>query len=175
MDFILRLKAWQMFLIVIGPAFIFPPFMNDLLVSAFGLIIWLFIFFWVYSIGVKMNLLVPMEFRPRISRFKMYYMVSAILQGVMLLWSFFIKNPLVHTTYEIVLQCLLIAVGLYFALSIFMFAARMLKMAILQHHVDKSDAMLEFFCIWIFPIGIWVIQPQINRLMTQDKADNAWE
>ena len=167
MDFILRLKAWQLFLIFVVPTFIFQPFLNDLLLFALGLITWAFIFFWIYSIGVKMNALVPIEFRPRISRFKTYYLVSAVLQVILLIWSFFIKDPLASTTYEIVLQCLLIAVGLYFALSIFMSAARTLKMAILQHHVDKSDAMLEFFCIWMFPLGVWVIQPAVNKVLRE--------
>jgi hypothetical protein len=46
----------------------------------------------------------------------------------------------------------------------FYFTAKVLKTVELQKPVTFNDYAGEFFLIWFFPIGIWFIQPRINRL-----------
>ena len=38
----------------------------------------------------------------------------------------------------------------------------------LQREVSFSDFAGEFFMIWFFPIGIWIVQPKVNK-MIEDK------
>ncbi|MEN9640511.1 MAG: hypothetical protein RLZZ262_2380, partial [Bacteroidota bacterium] len=38
-----------------------------------------------------------------------------------------------------------------------------IKLLELQREVRFSEFIREFFLIWFFPIGIWFIQPKINR------------
>jgi hypothetical protein len=42
------------------------------------------------------------------------------------------------------------------------FTAKTIKTVELQRAVKFSDFIAEFFMIWFFPIGIWLIQPKIN-------------
>jgi len=44
------------------------------------------------------------------------------------------------------------------------FIAKELKSVELQKPVTFSDFAGEFFLLWFFPIGIWIIQPRINKI-----------
>lgn len=45
------------------------------------------------------------------------------------------------------------------------FVAKTIKTVELQREVKFSDFAGEFFMIWFYPIGIWLIQPKINKMM----------
>ena len=45
------------------------------------------------------------------------------------------------------------------------FVAKTLKTVELQKEVLFSDFAGEFFIVWFFPIGIWIIQPKINKII----------
>jgi hypothetical protein len=45
------------------------------------------------------------------------------------------------------------------------FVAKTFKTVELQREVQFSDFAGEFFLIWFFPVGIWVIQPKINKMI----------
>lgn len=44
------------------------------------------------------------------------------------------------------------------------FNAKALKAVETKKPVTFSDYVGEFFLIWFFPIGIWIIQPRINKI-----------
>jgi len=46
--------------------------------------------------------------------------------------------------------------------------ARTIKTAELQRATRFDDFKGKFFLIMFFPIGIWFIQPRINKIITQD-------
>jgi hypothetical protein len=52
------------------------------------------------------------------------------------------------------------------------FNAKALKIVEWQRPVTFSDFAGEFFLIWFFPIGIWIIQPRINRLFKNTNDSN---
>lgn len=43
-------------------------------------------------------------------------------------------------------------------------AAKTIKIAEVQKPVSFGDFAGEFFLLWFFPIGIWILQPKINKL-----------
>jgi len=47
------------------------------------------------------------------------------------------------------------------------FISKSLKAVELQRDVTFNDYAGEFFLIWFFPIGIWFIQPRINKLFDE--------
>jgi hypothetical protein len=49
----------------------------------------------------------------------------------------------------------------------FYFCARALKAAEWQRPVTFGDFAGEFFLVWFFPVGIWMLQPRINRQAAQ--------
>lgn len=50
------------------------------------------------------------------------------------------------------------------------FVSKTFKTAELQRKVSFSDFAGEFFLIWFFPIGIWIVQPKINKIAEQPTA-----
>lgn len=172
MDFILRLKAWQLFLIFISPALIPVRFLDDPVVFAVSFLFLLVVLFWIYSIGVKMNALVPVAFRSRVARFKIYCLLVLTSFAITILWSLTAKSLGIATVNSIVLVFSMAIAYFYFIFSIFMFAARMLKTMKLGYPASNSDAIGEFFLIWMFPIGVWIIQPMVNKILARHEQGN---
>ena len=46
-----------------------------------------------------------------------------------------------------------------------LFAAKTLKSAELKKEAKISEYLGEFFLIWFYPIGIWILQPRIHKLI----------
>lgn len=44
------------------------------------------------------------------------------------------------------------------------FVAKTFKTVELQRETTFSDFAGEFFMIWFYPIGIWIIQPKVNKM-----------
>jgi hypothetical protein len=47
------------------------------------------------------------------------------------------------------------------------FVAKTIKTVELQRQVTFSDFAGEFFLIWFFFIGVWILQPRINKFYNQ--------
>ena len=47
------------------------------------------------------------------------------------------------------------------------FVAKTFKTVELQRQVSFSDFAGEFFMIWFYPIGIWIVQPKINKMIEE--------
>ena len=50
------------------------------------------------------------------------------------------------------------------------FVAKTIKTIELQRQVTFSDFAGEFFLIWFFFIGVWILQPRINKMIADDKG-----
>ena len=50
------------------------------------------------------------------------------------------------------------------------FVAKTYKTVELQRQVSFSDFAGEFFMIWFYPIGIWIIQPKLNKIIENESA-----
>ena len=48
------------------------------------------------------------------------------------------------------------------------FVAKTFKTVELQRATTFSDFAGEFFMLWFYPVGIWIIQPKINRMVEND-------
>lgn len=71
----------------------------------------------------------------------------------------------------IVLLHLLSMFSLFYCLN---FCAKTLKAIELKRSVTFSDYASEFFLIWFFVIGIWILQPKINEI-SQGTSKNSDE
>jgi hypothetical protein len=45
------------------------------------------------------------------------------------------------------------------------FVAKKIKTAELQCNVTFSDYIAEFFLVWFHFIGVWILQPRINKML----------
>jgi len=59
-------------------------------------------------------------------------------------------------------------IGIFYSIW---FSARQYFALQREREVDTTRFSNIFFLMWVFPLGIWIIQPGVNRLF--DKLDNS--
>ncbi len=119
---------------------------------------------WFWSVGVGLQPLIPENLRLNVSGFKFFVLFPLIyfvlFTGQMsLLMSETRVNPLIFIAivplHLFAMFCMLY--NLYFV-------ARTFKTIELQRKVELGDYIGEFFLLWFYPVGIWFIQPKINKM-----------
>lgn len=184
MSFLLRLKHWQLFLLVIGIPFVLQIISLTTIIVAQDPAIFLkvfpvlMIFFmgtmfgWFYALGTNLHKKLPNTVNMNLTRFKIFlffpvvYMlfIFIILFGVFSnmtsnegppLWPMALILPLHFFSMFCIFYCLY-------------FNAKSLKSVELQREVTFNDYAGEFFLLWFFPIGIWILQPRINNMFDND-------
>ena len=69
----------------------------------------------------------------------------------------------------IVVPCHFLVIFLSFYL--FFVLAKLMKTAELQRKPDGDEFIGEFFLFWFFFVGIWILQPRINKMFEQEELD----
>ena len=179
--FFLKMKHWQFFSLTFGLPFLFQiVFMGAIIASQnynmimkiyFPIMMILFgggLLGWLFSIGYKFNKLLPDEANMKNGFFKftiifpLIYMIliSCGVGGFMN--SAEMGNEINPAIFALIVPAHLFAMfcmfyGLYFS-------SKTLKTVELQRKIGFGDYAGEFFLMWFFPIGIWILQPRINKI-----------
>ena len=177
----LNAKHWQLFLIIIGlplilQFFIFSSFNLEenqgqintslfMIIFPIIMIITTAVFFgWFWSIATGLREYLLPEIIMKYKKFKIFFFIPLIY---IIIISIFVgitmsgikPNPLIFLI--IVPMHLLSMFGIFYSLY---FVAKTIKTVELKRDTKFDDFIGEFFLIWFFPIGIWIIQPRINKL-----------
>ena len=189
----LRAKHWQLFLLTFGIPMILQMIMMasmfinagwntepnpTFIMSYFALfpiimLVFMGVFFgWFWAVAVGLQSRVPKDVTMKVGRFKLFLFIP-------LIYILFFLGFMV-TTMSGALQdgsapnpgmfALIIPLHLFSMFCIFYclyFVAKTFKTVELQRKVTFSDFAGEFFMIWFYPIGIWIIQPKINKMVEQ--------
>ncbi len=184
---LLRLKHWQLFLLLVGiPVileFVFFGAMMVLenpaiLIFIFPIIMVLFMavyFGWFYTLGMNLYKKLPASVTMKLVRFKIFMFIPVLYILIICIFMVYMFSR-VGTSEQppnMALFALIIPVHLFSMFCIFYclyFNAKSLKAVELQRPVTFSDYAGEFFLIWFFPIGIWILQPRINKLFEENTA-----
>ena len=184
MNIFLRLKHWQLFGLLIGIPFVFQIVgMMAIIVSqdptmmftVFPLIMILFmgVFFgWFYTLGINLNKKLPDTVKMNLTTFKWFLFIpiayitffSIFMSGIFInLFEGGEPNPIaIASSFAIIFPLHLFSMFCIF--YCLYFVAKSLKAVEWQRPVTFSDYAGEFFLIWFFPIGVWFIQPRINKM-----------
>lgn len=158
------LKNWQLFLL----SFVLPN-----LISSFNffenknqdfkmismLIIIFSIFGWIWSVVNVLYHQLPTKETFNIWKFRIIFLMTISIL-IWILWK--VENNLIKN------NVLLLILGAFtylgFMIYLILTTAKTLKSVELQKEVSIQDSFLDAILIWIFPLGIWIIQPRINAL-----------
>jgi hypothetical protein len=172
MKFLLYLKPWKLFLLFFLCVIFSANHYTGLGVCV---LFWIVYTAWVYNIGTAMHKLIPLNTKPGIKYFKFnclyiqFVLIAIVVFAIaeMLLGLHLPTMPYsVQSIIKIILLLYLIWSWVYFS----MFAARMLESVIEGELVNKSDSLKGFFCLLFFPIGVWYIQPAVQRVLIKYKG-----
>lgn len=186
MERFLKAKHWQIFLMTFGIPFIIQIlsipmiFLGNnpmIMMNVFPIIMILFIgglLGWFWSIGVGLQSEIPGNVTMKVKKFKILLIIpliyillisipmSSLFNGV------FENGQKPDTSMIGGLLGVIIPLHLFSMFCIFYclyFVAKTFKTVELQREVSFSDFAGEFFLFWFFPIGIWIIQPKINKMI----------
>ncbi|MDR7847119.1 hypothetical protein RIU21_10110 [Riemerella anatipestifer] len=176
----LTIKHWQFFGLLIGLLIVLLFFIYiDTFVSSYDttmfyffplmmLLINVLYFGWLYVLGTNLHKKLPQTEKMNIVRFKIFLLIPVIyfllqIYDFMAMW--FTKPSLDEPNHLII--ALIFSLKLFSTFCVFFclyFNAKALKAVECQKKVSFSDFTAEFFLFCLFPIGIWIIQPRINKL-----------
>lgn len=139
--------------------------------------------FWSMAIGLQKKL--PPSMTMRTGLFKAFFIIPLVFSALYLLImvSFFGSFENIEDLENFGeigdTQIALLFVGFMFISLVFLFIAfcqfyqywfiaKTIKSAELQRDVKFSEFVGEFFLVWFYPIGVWILQPNINKIVAED-------
>ena len=167
MFFFLKLRHWELFLALILPTALCLMFkipFQLLVVATIGLFLLVVLFGWMFSVGAWCNSKLPAERQSGLA----LYALSFILPLVYLTMYILLVLPKLGPDaprsppplWMLPMHMLSMA-GIFYALW---FTARKFKSLLENEDADFMIFSSTFFLLFIFPIGIWIIQPNVNQL-----------
>jgi len=188
MNTFLRLRHWQLFLLFIGLPILFQMvivsfavynnnpaslFFSSITTAIYALVL----FGWFWALGTNLYKKLPPTVEMNITRFKAFLLIPIVY--IILLFpimAFFMSDNFVSNSDTPPNGLLfIIPLHLFTLFCIFYciyFIAKELKTVEWQRPVTFNDYAGEFFLIWFFPIGVWFIQPRINKLFDEQYQAN---
>lgn len=177
---LLSLKHWQLFLLLIGIPLVLESIAIGLIIAtkdptALFMVVPIMmigstgVFFgWFWALGTNLHAKLPLGVKMNLTRFKVFLLIPAIYIGLISIFIFGAFKTIPHKG-EMNWQIIPVIFPLHFfaMFCIFYclyFIAKEIKAVELQRPVTFSDFAGEFLLIWFYPIGIWIIQPRINKL-----------
>lgn len=181
-EFGARLKAWQVFLLLVLPMFasqfylvsnlsLQQPLSIEEFEALFGqtilmsLLMAFILLAWLLSIGMAANRRVKENLRrnTRLALASAVYAISYIAIAPFI-WPGPGELSSGESSMALVFPFHLLAmVAVFYVLA---FAARNIIMAERQSEVSFFDYSGPFFLMWFFPVGVWFVQPRVNRLVS---------
>ena len=202
-DRFLKAKHWQLFLMTFGIPMIFQFIMMGTIFATLGngnppdptlifsymkffpliMILFMGVFFgWFWSVVTGLQKTIPTEFQLKLNRFKIFFFIPlAYILSISIFMGSTISgfadgstplNPgLIGGLMAIIFPLHLFSMFCIF--HTLYFVAKTFKTAELKKEVSFSDFAGEFFLIWFYPIGVWIVQPKINRMIEQQQQTTA--
>ena len=181
----LTLKHWQLFLILIGFPMILQfiaiglaigsrgyPWNGFIILFPIVMLLYTGLFFiWFYSLGTnlfKRLPVLPVTEKMSLTKFKTFLFIPAAYIIIFCVFIFgMLANLSAGRSPNPLIFAFIVPLHLFCMFCIFYclyFNAKALKTVELQKPVTFSDFAGEFFLLWFFPIGIWIVQPRINAI-----------
>lgn len=183
-NFFLKMKHWQLtlLLVVLPIAIHLTAVMSDSFRQNIGLYLPIVVlltigssFAWFWSIGAGLKHKLPEEVKLNFTLFKAFLIIASVY---LVLFFASIKFHLFNYLFEQESAFIsFISLGLIMVLFMFViftnyysiyYILKTVKSVELQKQAKFSDFTAEFLLlIFLFPIGIWFVQPTVNRLIKE--------
>ena len=205
-SFFLKAKHWLLFLLMFGIPLIFqfgmmimmfstinatgqpdPTFMFDMM-AYFPVIMLIYmglLFGWFWSIAIGLQPKVPKSIVMKTKKFKIFFFIPVLYITFLMLFManmFTGFDPMNSEPSGFLFPgviAIILPLHLLSMFSIFYciyFCAKTLKTILLEREVSFGEFAGEFFMLWFWPIGIWILQPKINTMVNSTtKSDGGLE
>jgi hypothetical protein len=181
----LRAKHWHIFTITFALPFILQMLLVPLVIVGDNPMIVLRVmpvtmailivgfFGWIWSIGTGLQSKVPADAKMNVNRFRLFFFIPLVYLVLFLLFIAFGTQGLIESGQEPDPGRIALIIGIILPIHFFVvfcmfyclyFVSKTYKTVELQREVSFSDFAGEFFLFWFYPIGVWILQPKINKM-----------
>ncbi len=184
----LRMKHWQLFLLIMLAPLLLPLIMllaialsgdSLMVLTAIPIIVLVCVgvfFGWFYALGTGLHEKLPAESDLKIGRFKfsIFLPVTYLLLISLYITSMFFNGEQALEESFPAIFALIMPLHLLSMFCIFYsmyFISKALRSVELQRNVTLNDYIGEFFLIWFYFVGIWILQPRINKIFHPEEQD----
>ena len=122
--------------------------------------------FWSMAIGLQKN--IPQGIKMKVKKFKTFFCIPFAYVIFLILYLNGLFSGMGYGflssdwIFAIILPLHVVSMfGIFYALY---FTAKTIKTAELQREVGFGDFIGEFIMLWFYFVGIWIIQPKVNKL-----------
>ena len=129
---------------------------------------------WMWTIGTKLHPKLPEAASMNLTKLKICLVFPLICFVGFVFFIVGMFRPIVHDVPIVQMNFSLAfvlfpleMVASFCMLYTFYFIGKELKAVELQRPVGFSDFAGEFFLLWFYYIGIWILQPRINKLFDE--------
>lgn len=195
-DTFLKAKHWQLFIVMLGIPLLFQFYtmfnmfsdldsesnpnpeniMNTFQMFPIIMILFSLVFFgWFWSIAIGLQKNIPMEVRMKVKKFKIFFFIPLIYIIFLMTYMGGIFSGMGTNGFPNGggFVAIILPLHLFSMFCIFYsmyFIAKTIKTAELQRKVGFGDFAGEFFLLWFYFIGIWIIQPKVNKLYGKENT-----
>jgi len=130
---------------------------------------------WQWSVVTGLQKLLPAGITMKVTTFKTFLIIPAIYISLIMGFLFYFVSAGFHRSevvdygiYISISFAVIVPLHLFSIFCLFYcmyFVAKTIKTVELQREVNFSDFVGEFFLTWFFPIGVWILQPRINKMI----------
>lgn len=196
----LRAKHWQLFLVMFGIPLLVQIMAFVVILTGLGaseatdanvfslgfrflaVLIVLFsgsYFGWLWSIAIGLQKYVPKTVKMKVVKFKVFFVISIAYALGMALFiglgptGFFMAGNISFSLTFGYWWFLSFFLYVFCTVSVFYvlyFSAKTFKTVELQREVQFGEIIGEFFLLWFYLIGLWIIQPKLNHWIAK-KSD----
>jgi hypothetical protein len=179
MDLLRKLKHWHLFLIIVGIPFVIQFIQSILFLASdqdhpetssfLGLILIIPLvcyFLWIRAVGKFSES--PDSPQMNTRKFQISWWISILTHLFLLIYFWSYPQNLNRTEEDEVIPIMVVGLIVFVALFTLFYCLSFMARAIVQlergRRITSSEYFSEFIMAVIFPIGIWLLQPRINRL-----------
>ncbi|HUH50902.1 MAG TPA: hypothetical protein VLZ11_02265 [Flavobacterium sp.] len=190
----LKAKHWQLFILTLGIPFVFETAMSITMFSTlysdvFGdptelfhlmkflpviMLVYTAVFYgWFWSIAIGLQKQVPVHIKMKTKKFKIWFfipLVYLLLNAVFVIavlngyYLSLIDTDASSISIMITIMLLLNFIAMFGIFYAMYFVAKTFKTVELQKEVRFAEFTGEFLMIWFYFVGIWFLQPKINKM-----------
>lgn len=174
MRIFLKMKSWQLFLLLFGAHFLMMAVgmvggdpRRMFTIMPIGMLVFMAVFMaWFWALGTNINRWVPEDIRPSPRRFRFGLIYASVYMLFFLVFFMRMSSGRVGGgLFALIFPLHIFAmVCMFYALY---FVAKNLVMAERKEKVGFYDFAGPFFLIWMYPIGVWFLQPRVNRMFQE--------
>jgi len=165
MKLLLRAKNWQMFSLITPGYFLlnFTIEFNPNLTIALKSIGFVLYFFWILIVGHGLHDYLP----PRVNLNYDFFVINFFIWTLSYIAILIISDGKGMTFHGYTALAFLYVFFAFFYCIVY--AAKTLKSIEKADKVDTGEFIGDFFLILFLPIGIWFLQPRINKIVNDDE------